>query len=224
MTLLTYSRSRLQIGIALFSLAVVGAVLRILLMSAVAPVMSGNAFFEFRLGLVLPMGLAITAAILWRMFNLLNGDLVALKTLPEGLQVTSFFRRRTIPWDSLLGGHKVTYWIGLSRRRRFNIRYLDDGTNRTMRIPLILAQRPEGGHESLSGKVENAREKALGRPLSPGGKRLPGTGIDHDAAIARYLEAKAQAAVAAAAIPEPSAEPALAARPVRPAFGRKGLG
>jgi hypothetical protein len=85
-----------------------------------------------------------------------------------------------------------------------------------MRVPLILTKRPSGGQMSLPEKIDKAREEALGRPSRPSGERLPGTGIDHDAAIARYLKAKAEAA--AAAPPDTPAAPREA--PTAPARAR----
>jgi hypothetical protein len=38
--------------------------------------------------------------------------------------VTSFFSRRILPWDGLIGGHRVNYGNFLHRNRWFNIRYL----------------------------------------------------------------------------------------------------
>lgn len=231
MTILSYSRTRLYIGAALFSLTTFGFVIRIWVTQITNPLAGRSSFGALQLEWVYPLGFLIAAAALVRTLHLLNGDLAALKVLPEGLQVTSFFRRKTIAWDSLLGGHKVTYWTGLHRRRMFNIRYLDDGANKTMRIPLILAKRPSGGHMSLSDKVDGAREEALGRPSEAGGERIPGTGIDHDAAIARYLKAKGETAatigtpIAGKAPTADSRDQRMPAWPLaRPAFGRKGLG
>lgn len=232
MTILTYSRLRLQIGAMLFSFSALGVIIRYWLVSSVN---TGPRFrspaADIQLEWAFPLMFLIFATIVGRLLYLLSGDLEAIKALPEGLRVTSFFSRRILPWDGLIGGHRVNYGNFLHRNRWFNIRYLAEGSNRTMRVPLILTKRPSGGQMSLPEKIDQAREEALGRPYTPDGQRVPGTGIDHDAAIARYLKRKAEeAAAAAAAPPRPTlakadteaAGPAPA--PVRPAFGRKGLG
>ena len=239
-TVLTYSRFRLQIGALLFSFSAFGVIARWWLTANVdAPFSRTNRMVEgIQLDWVYPLSFLIFAAIVARMMVLMAGDLAAIKALPEGLQVTSFFSRKILRWDGLIGGHRVNYGNFMHRNRWFNIRYLAEGANKTMRVPLILTKRPSGGQMSLPEKIDQAREEALGRPFTPNGERLPGTGMDHDAAIARYLKSKAQAAAAAAAA-GPAARPQLAktdapARqpeapppiqaPARPAFGRKGLG
>jgi hypothetical protein len=243
-TILTYSRFRLQIGALLFSFSAFAVIARWWLTANVdAPFTRNNRMVEgIQLEWIYPLSFLIFAAVVGRLMLLMAGDLVAVKALPEGLQVTSFFSRRVIAWDGLIGGHRVNYGNFMHRNRWFNIRYLVDGANRSLRVPLILTKRPSGGQMSLPEKIDRAREEALGQPFAPNGERLPGTGLDHDAAIARYLKNKAEAAAAAAAGPTAQPVPAAGAvahpfspppagrepnlpprQPVRPAFGRKGL-
>jgi hypothetical protein len=226
-TILNYSRLRLQIGAVIFAFSAFAAILRYWFVSAVE---SGrdrqSPVADIQIEWVFPILFLIAAGMVGRMLYLMNGDLAAIRALPEGLEVTSFFSRRLLPWDDLIGGHRVNYGNFLHRNRWFNIRYLIDGSNRTTRVPLILTKRPSGGQMSLPEKIDKAREEALGRPSTSSGERLPGTGVDPDAVIARYLKAKAEAAAAAppdtpAAPREPLPPPR---EPVRPAFGRKGLG
>ncbi len=225
-TILNYSRTRLQIGAALFTLSLLGITMRYWFFSGIGGAFGRRPVALIQLDIVLPIAFLIAAAMLGRILYLLSTDLVAIKSLREGLMVRSFFGLRTIAWDGLIGGHRVNYGNFLHRNRWFNIRYLSAGSNCTVRVPLILTKRPSGGQMSLPEKIDKAREEALGRPSLPSGERIPGTGIDPDAVIARYLKAKAEAA--AAAPPEQpvaaveSAQPAR--QPVRPAFGRKGLG
>jgi hypothetical protein len=224
-TILTYSRLRLQIGATLFAFSALAAVIRYWLVSSIDAGGRGwkSPAADIQLDWVFPLMFLFACAVVGRLLYLLSGDLVALKALPEGLQVTSFFSRRILAWDGLIGGHRVNYGNFLHRNRWFNIRYLAEGANKSMRVPLILTKRPSGGQMSLPEKIDKAREEALGRPSTPTGERLPGTGIDHDAAIARYLKNKAQAA-AAAPPPQTPQPPAPIPTPARPAFGRKGLG
>ncbi len=227
MTILNYSRTRLQIGALLFTLSAFLVAARFWLVSSIN---NGRTWrspaADVQLDWIFPAMFLFAAAVVGRMLYLMSGDMAAIKALPEGLQVTSFFGRRVIAWDGLIGGHRVNYGSILHRNRWFNIRYMVAGTYRAARVPLILTRRPSGGQMPLPEKIDRARDEALGRPSTPGGERLPGTGIDPDAAIARYLKAKAEAA-AAGPVEEPVAadEPAQPPRqPVRPAFGRKGLG
>lgn|GEM_PF-5682755 len=225
MTILNYSRLRLQIGALLFTISALMVVARFWLVSSIDAGLASSMNSRIQLDWIFPITFLFAAAIVGRMLYLLTGDMAAIKALPEGLQVTSFFSRRLLPWDGLIGGHRVNYGNFLHRNRWFNIRYLDDGSNRTLRVPLILTRRPSGGQLSLPERIDKAREEALGRPSTGSGERLPGTGIDHDAAIARYLKAKAEAAAAAPAAPVVAvASRPSPPRPVRPAFGRKGLG
>jgi hypothetical protein len=200
----------------------------------VASINSGRTFRNpltaVQLDWIFPVMFLIAASIVLRMLYLLAGDLAAIRAKPEGLEVTGFLGRKLLPWEGLLGGHRVNYGNFLARNRWFNIRYMVDGGSRRVRVPLILTTRPSGGQQSLPEKIDKARDEALGRPSTPNGERLPGTGIDPDAAIARYLRAKAEAAAAApeqlasAGPADPVMEVAQAPRPpARPAFGRKGL-
>ncbi len=226
MPLLSYHRVRLQIGACLFTLTLFGFVIRIWLATNVNPSWQRESPFEWvATDWAWPLGLALTAAVIGRMLYLGAGDLAALKPLPEGLQVTSFLARRTIAWDQLLGGHPVNYGNLFHRNRWFLVRYIQNGANRTMRIPLILTKRPSGGQMSLSEKIDRARAEALNQPYSPSGERIEGTGMDHDAAIQRYLASKAAAEAANPAAPAGAAAPALTAQPApaRPSFGRKGV-
>lgn len=227
MTILCYSRLRLQIGTLLFSLSAFGLIAKWWLTANVDPRWTGpDPFQGFELEWVFPIGFLISAAIVGRFMYLLGSDLAAIKPLPEGLQVTTFFGRRTIPWDGLIGGHRVNYGNLLHRNRWFNVRYMIGGATRAARVPLILTKRPSGGQMSLPEKIDKARDEALGQQYTPGGERIEGTGFDPDAAIQRYLRARAEGGA-----PEPgpieSAPPAEAAAPARPAarpaFGRKGL-
>ena len=226
MTILNYSRTRLQIGACLFALSALLLAGRFWLISGLADSTGAHVAVKIQLDWIYPAVFLCFAGIAGRMLHLLSGDLVAIRNLPEGLEVTGFFTRRVIAWEGLLGGHRVNYGNFLHRNRWFNIRYMVAGAYRAARVPLILTKRPSGGQMSLPDKIDKAREEALGRPSTPDGERLPGTGIDPDAAIARYLKAKAQAAAAAPELaPEPigvPTEPAPAR--ARPAFGRKGLG
>jgi len=222
--MLSYSRTRLQIGTALFALSMLMVTMRFWVQQAVVPGRQYGPFNDLQTDILFPIALLVPATILGRLVFLMRGDLAAIRALPEGLQVTGFFGRRLVQWDGLLGGHRVNYATLFHRNRWFNIRYLVDGANRSVRVPLILTKRPSGGQMSLPDKIDKAREEALGRPHTPGGERIEGTGIDHDAAIARYLKAKAAASAAEPSLSAPP-EPSLAPRPAaRPAFGRKGLG
>lgn len=224
MTILSYSRSRLQIAILVAALVGLGFVIRLGAASLIGdPIFGRNAYRDVKFDIVLPLLLALTCAAIWRFARLMNGDLQAIGARPEGLEVTGLFGRRTVAWDSLLAVHNVTYWFGLYRVRKCNIRYLQEGATKVMRVPLVLARQPHGGHMTLPDKVEAARAEALGRPYAPGGERIEGTGLDPDAAIARYLKAKAEAAAAGAGPAQEPRQAPAAARP-RPAFGRKGLG
>jgi hypothetical protein len=229
LTILSYSRSRLQIGIALFALTVLLVALRFWLVSAIADLTpSRNPVVDFRLGWIFPVLFLVPAAILGRMLYLLSGDLVAIKALPEGMQVTGFFGRRMVPWRGLLHGHQVNYGNILHRNRWFNVRYMENGANRSVRIPLILTKRGSGGHMALPEKIEKARAEALGQTYSPSAADwVPAEDFDPDAALQRYLQARKEApAAAAAGPPQPAVapEPASPRQPARPAFGRKGLG
>jgi hypothetical protein len=228
-TILSYSRTRLQIGAALFSFSMLMVVLRFWVQDSIVPDRGPNPFATIQTDIILPIAMLIPIAMLGRLFYLMCGDLAAIRALPEGLQVTGFLGRRLLPWEGVLGGHRVNYGNFMHRNRWFNIRYFVDGSNRAVRVPLILTKRPSGGQMSLSEKIDRAREDALGRPYKPSGERIEGTGIDHDAAIARYLEAKAREAELGVPVAAPSAvphaaAPALPPVPSRPAFGRKGLG
>lgn len=229
MVLLSYHPVRLRIGALLFTMTVFGLIIRIFLATNVNPsFVRENPFEWVATDWVWPAAMALAAAVVGRMLYLGAGDCVALKSLPEGLQVTSFFSRKTIPWDQLLGGHRVNYGNLLHRNRWFNVRFMKEGAYGSMRIPLILTKRPLGGQQSLPDKIEQARAEALNHPYTPGGERIEGTGIDHDAAIARYLANKAAAVQAAAPAPAPAAAALAQAGPAapipaRPAFGRKGL-
>lgn len=223
MTILSYSRSRLQIGMLVFALGAVGLFIKLILVGYLAGLVGANAILDFRMNIWLPLCLAVTGTVIWRLWTLSAGDTAAIRMEPDGLVVAGLFRRRTIPWNALLAAHIVGYGLGLYRQRWLNLRYLDDGATRAVRVPLVLTHQPGGGHMGLAAKIEQARANALGRPHAPGGERTEGAGIDPDAVIARYLAAKAQQA-AAAPDPEPAHEHAVAHRmPARPAFGRKGL-
>jgi hypothetical protein len=225
-TILNYSWTRLQIGAVLFTLSACLVVARFWLVSSINNGRTlRSATADVQLDWVMPVMFLFAASVVGRMLYLMSGDLAAIKALPEGLQVTSFFSRRVIAWEGLIGGHRVNYGNFLHRNRWFNLRYMVAGAYRAARVPLILTKRPSGGQMSLPEKIDQARDEALGRPCTPGGERLPGTGIDPDAAIARYLKAKAEAAAAVPPAPQPAAAEANAPPLVRarPAFGRKGL-
>lgn len=229
MTILNYSRLRLQLGALLFTLSTLAVVARYWLVSSLSSGAWRSSVSSVQLGWVFPLMFLFAAAVAGRMLYLLTSDMAAIRALPEGLQVTSFFGRRVIPWDGLIGGHRVDYGNLLHRNRWFNIRYLVAGAHRTLRVPLILTRRPGGGQMSLPQKIDQAREEALGRRFNPAGEPVSGAGFDPDAALARYLSAK-QAAAEGGAAPQPKAprearspprQPPI--EPARPAFGRKGL-
>jgi hypothetical protein len=174
-TILNYSRTRLQIGAAIFALSASLAIARYWLVSSIN---SGRTFRNplsaIQLDWIFPIMFLIAAAITLRMLYLLSTDLVAIRSHPEGLEVTGFFGRKLLPWEGLLGGHRVNYGNFLHRNRWFNIRYMVDGGLGAVRVPLILTKRPSGGQQSLPEKIDKARDEALGRPSTPSGERLPG--------------------------------------------------
>lgn len=230
MVLLSYHRIRLQIGAFIFSMSATGFLIRISAEAFVDIPYDNDPMEGLAANLIWPLGMVLALAAVWRMIALGKGDAAALRVLPEGLEVSGFWRRRVVPWDSLLGGHQVNYATFFHRNRFFNVRYLENGANRTARVPLILTKRPSGGQMSLPAKIDKAREEAMARPYRPTGERIEGTGIDHDGAIARYLAQKAQAeaqpkaqAGSKAAVPAAAPLQPAGLRPARPAFGRKGL-
>lgn len=178
----------------------------------------GRSGAGWRMDLALLLPLALIGAIIWRLVQLGRGDRAALRATPDGLEATSFFRRRTIPWRDLVGAQEVTYGFGFYTRRALNVRSLHDGAHRTIRVPLILTQRPRGGPRAITETVEAAQARALGRQPAAAGQGTDGP-IDADAAIARYLAQKQAEAETLTA----EGVPALQASPTVPAFGRKGL-
>ena len=225
MTILSYSRGRLQIGMLLFALGAFGLLIKLTLIGYVAGVVGANAILDFRMNVWLPLCLAVTGTVIWRLWVLSAGDKAAIRMEPGGIVVTGLFRRRTIAWDALLAAHIVGYGLGLYRQRWLNLRYLDDGATRAVRVPLVVTRQPSGGYNALAAKLEQSQAEALGRPCAPGGERIGGSGLDPDAVIARYLAAKAQQAAAPqpATLPATAQEPIEPRAPARPAFGRKGL-
>jgi len=222
LTILSYSRTRLQLGACFFVLAGLLMMLRISIVSGFAGGRAWDPVANFRIDGLLVAFLLIAGAPLARILYLLAGDLAAIRALPEGLQVTGFFGRRLVPWDGIVVCHQVDYGNFLHRNRWLNLRYVENGASRAVRVPLILAARPSGGHMSLPEKIERARADALGRTAAAAADRPPGAEFDPDAAIQRYLKAKAEESAAAPAAPAPEAPAPAPMRP-RPAFGRKGL-
>ena len=217
--LLSFCPGRLQASMAIVGLVGFLFVGRIWLFAGVfTGSFIGRPGAGWRMDLTLLLPLALIGAIIWRLVQLNRGDRAALRATPDGLEATSFFRRRTIAWRDLLGAQEVLYGFGFYTRRALNVRSLHDGAHRTIRVPLILTQRPRGGPRAITEAVEAAQARALGGKPAAAGQGTDGP-IDADAAIARYLAQKQAEAERLAA----EGAPVLPPGPARPAFGRKGL-
>jgi hypothetical protein len=215
-TLLSYCPMRLQLAMLTAALSAIASCARMW----VAGWISGQIGFQsmwrtWRFDIVMPILLAVALFILYRLWLLFGSNRAALRITNDGLEVRSFLKHRVVPWTALLGSQSITNWYGPHRNCTFNIRFQEDGVTRTLRVPVLLAERPEGGFTALPDRIEKAQAAAPGR--GPGGG-----GFDPDAAIRRYLEGKA---AAGSGDVTPAASPALSPRPPGPpraaSFGRR---
>jgi len=169
-------------------------------------------------------------------------DEPALSFDATSLTVRSIFKTARVDWKDVLdiSVHvvRLRYWgiIPISKQENLSIKY-DDGSGGTKKAGLSLGmvKLPPGGAQLLLAQLNTTWVAAVGEArvaMAGAGKQGWGaerraakvvaaeaeatdTGFDHDAAIQRYLAAKAAAAPVA-----PDA-PAVPSRPARPTFGRR---
>jgi hypothetical protein len=154
----------------------------------------------------------------------------ALTTDADGLTVRTLFARRTIRWSELLvvqiERRHLRLWGIVPIVRREYLSFLAQGGaigSKRMRLLGSWLALPPGGLSSLRETILAARGAAGTAPATL--RSAPDTpqessAFDPDAAIARYLSAKAIAPAAASSTPTMASPPAKPG-PARPSFGRR---
>lgn len=154
----------------------------------------------------------------------------AIVTDAEGLTVRTLFARRRIRWNELLVVQVERRYLRpggiIPIALREYLSFLAQGGavgSKRMRLLGSWLSLPSGGLGQLRETILAARGAAAAAPMisgSMGEAPHDGSAFDPDAAIARYLSAKA--AAPAATSPAPTAAPIPASPgPARPSFGRR---
>jgi len=167
--------------------------------------------------IVCPFTIFLNGGLAWLAGLRLSGGRAAVECLPAELRVTTFWGRKRIAWGDL--GH-----IYLIRKRRrfflFARHYLvfhcvarGAFANRRVRLPIDATELPRGGYEAFRQDLLAFKRKASDAPAERAG--VYASDFDPDAALARYLARKAEAAREAPPLPAPV--PGRA----KPVFGRR---
>ena len=151
----------------------------------------------------------------------------ALATDANGLTIRTLFARRTIRWSEVLvvtiERRDLRLWGIVPIIRREYLSIMAQGGpmgSKRMRLLGSWLALPPGGLSHLRETILAARGAAPARSVSTPDGAADGSGFDPDAAIARYLSAKASAPAAASLAPVATPAPVLPG-PARPSFGRR---